>query len=158
MKTFNKIISYVSLFAFLLSLNACTSTEYLYDTPQRILRGDSDVELDNGLYKLQSISLYDNREIQLKNYSIKFIEKPGKGTYFVYFYPKNLFVDSLLMAETNFKITLYKKPVADTLNIKDIETMHYIKNKVESSTIVLLSVIGIPLAIFVGALIGRGKF
>ena len=158
MKTFNKIISYILLFGFLLSLNACTSTEYLYDSPQRILRGDSDIEYDNGLYKIQSISLYDNREIPLRNYSTKFIEKPGKGTYFVYFYPKNLFVDSLLTAQTNSKLPLYRKPVADTLNIKEIETMYFTKNEVESSTIVLLSVVGIPLAIFLGVLISRGKF
>ena len=157
MKTFSEIITYVLLFGFLLSINACTSTEYLYDSPQRILKGDSDIEFDDGLYKLQSITLYDNREIKLKDYAAKFLEKPGKETLFAYFYPKNLIVDSLLMAETNSKITLYKKPVADTLNIKEIETMHFTKSKVESSTIVLLSVIGIPLAILLGVYISRGK-
>lgn len=157
MKTFNKIILYLSLFAFLLNLNACTTTEYLYDSPQRILRGDSDIELDNWLYKLQSITLNDKREIKLMNYEIKFLEKPGNVTYFVYYYPKNLVVDSLLMAETNSKIILYKKPVADTLNIKEIESMHFAKNKVESSSIILPMVIGIPLAIFLGVMLARGK-
>lgn len=157
MRNFSKIISYVSLFAFLLSVNACTTTEYLSDSPKRILKGDSEINIDDGFYKLQSITLYDNREIKLKNYAVKFMEKPGKETFFVYFYPKNLVVDSLLMAETNTKITLYKKPVADTLNIKEIETMHFAKNKVETSSIILPMVIGIPLAIFLGVMIARGK-
>ncbi|MFZ4590106.1 MAG: hypothetical protein ACOYN6_03850 [Ignavibacteria bacterium] len=78
--------------------------------------------------------------------------------YLVYYNSKLKVIDSALTKETNSRIPLYKMPLADTLNIKEIETMHYIKNKVESSTIVLLSVIGIPLAIFIGALIDRGKF
>jgi hypothetical protein len=61
------------------------------------------------------------------------------------------------MAKTNSNIPLYKKPVADTLNIKSIETMYYKRNKVDASTITLLSVIGIPLAIILGVFITRGK-
>ena len=121
MKILNKIISYLSLFAFLLSLNACTVSEQYSDSPENILSGESDIDLD-GSFVLQRISLYNNTEISLKNYSTKFIEKHSKGTFFVYYYPKNLFLDSLLMAETNSNIPLYKKPVADTLNIKSIET------------------------------------
>ncbi len=147
-KTFYKIISYISLFAFLLSINACITTEQYSDTPEKIFSGESDLDL-KALYSLDSISLKNKRTLKLNNNIINFTERQ-KEKYLLYYNPKGSFIDSALMKETNSKILLYKKPVADTLNFKSIDSMYFSRSKTDVSYAILGAVIGIPLALFFG--------
>lgn len=143
------LIIYSLIFAFLLSINGCMTTEQYSDTPEKIFSGESEIDL-KGDYILDSISLNNKRTIKLKNYVANYIEKQ-KEKFLVYYYPKGLYIDSALMKETNSKIPLYKKLVADTINFIAIDTMHFTRSKVDVSYVILGCVIGIPLALFFGA-------
>ncbi len=149
MKPLYRIISYISLFAFLLNINACTSTEYSADTPEKIFSGKSEIDLDES-YTLDSISLRNKKTLKIRNYVAQYIEKQ-KEKYLVYYYPKGTYVDSALMLETNSKIPLYKKPIADTLNFKAIDSLHFTREKFDVSYAVLGSVILLPFVIYLFA-------
>jgi hypothetical protein len=148
MKTLFNTISYVSLFAFLLSINGCMTTEQYSDTPDKVFSNESDV-LSNENYVLDSLSLNSNRTIRLSNYVLRVFEKQ-KEKYLTYYNPKLLVIDYALMRETNSKDLLYKKPVADTLSLKDIKMMHFTRSKTDISYAILGCVIGIPVVLFFG--------
>ncbi len=135
MNAFNKTVLYFTLLAFLVSINACTTSEYSADTPEKIFSGKSDIDLDDE-YTLDSISLRNKKTLKIKNYIVQYIENQ-KEKYLVYYYPKGLFVDSALMLEKNSKVPLYKKPIADTLNFKSIDSLHFTRNKSDTSYLVL---------------------
>jgi hypothetical protein len=120
--------------------------EQYSDTPEKIFSGKSEIDL-KGEYILDSISLKNKQTIKLKSYVANYIEKQ-KEKFLVYYYPKALFLDSALMKETNSKVPLYKRPVADTLNFKAIDTIYFTSSKFDYSTIILPSVILLPLAIY----------
>lgn len=141
-----RIFTYILLFAFLLSINGCMTTEQYSDTPEKVFSSESDIVLNEN-YVLDSLSLNNNHTIKLNNYVLNIIERQ-KVMYLTYYYPKALFIDSALMNETNSKVPLYKKPVSDTLNFKDIKMMYFTRSKTDVSYIVLGSVIGIPLFLF----------
>jgi len=122
------------------------TTEQYSNTPEKILSGKSDIKLEDD-YKLDSISLCDKHTLRLNNYVTSIIEKQ-KETFLIYYYPKALFIDSALMNETNSKVVLYKKPIADTLNFKAIDTMYFTRSKFDNSTVILPFVILLPLAIY----------
>lgn len=152
MKAIYKIAVYVSLFAFLLGINACTMSEYSADTPEKIFSGKSDIDL-NDEYTLDSISLKNKKTLKLRNYVAQYIENQ-KEKYLVYYYPKLKVIDSAAMVEKNSKVPLYKKPVADTLNFKSIDSLHFTKETFDVSYAVLGGVIGIPvLLVFVGVFV-----
>ena len=146
------LITYISLFAFLLSINGCMTTEQYSDTPDKIFSSESDIELNDN-YILDSLSLKNNQTIKLSNYVLTVIEKQ-KEKYLTYYYPKALFIDSALMKESNSKVPLYKKPVADTLNFKDIKMMNFTRSKTDVSYVILGCVIGIPVALFFAGYLG----
>lgn len=148
-------ITYSLIFAILLSINGCMTTEQYSDTSDKIFSSESDI-VSNEDYVLDSLSLNSNRTIKLSNYVLRVFEKQ-KEKYLMYYYPKALFVDSVLMNETNSKVLLYKKPVADTLNFKDIKMMHFTRSKTDISYIVLGSVIGIPVVLLTLGLMGLFK-
>ncbi|MFZ4590104.1 MAG: hypothetical protein ACOYN6_03840 [Ignavibacteria bacterium] len=141
-----RIIAYISLFAFLMNISACTTTETFSDTPEKIFSGKSEIDL-KGDYTLDSISLRNKRTIPLKGYMANYIERQ-KEKYLIYYYPKGTQIDSALMKETDSKIPLYKKPVADTLNFNAIDSMYFSGKKTDVSYAVLGIVIGAPVALF----------
>ena len=146
MKLLYKIISYISLFAFLLNINACTSTEYSADTPEKIFGGKSDIDLDDE-YTLDSISLRNKKTLKIRNYVAQYNENQ-KEKYLVYYYPKGTYIDSALMLETNSNIPLYKSPVADTLNFKAIDSLHFTREKADVSYAILGGIFAIPVVLY----------
>jgi len=130
-------------------MTGCYTTQNYSDTPEKIFSGKSEIDL-NGDYILDSISLRGRKTISLKNYVANYIEKQ-KEMFLVYYYPKALFIDSALMKETNSKIPLYKKPVADTLNFNAIDSMYFTGSKFDKSYLILGGVIlGSIALVFVG--------
>jgi hypothetical protein len=147
--TLYKVIAYISLFAFLMNISACTTTEIFSDTPEKIYSGKSEIDL-KGDYTLDSVSLRNKRTISLKGYMANYIERQ-KVKYLIYYYPKGTHIDSALMRETNSKIPLYKKPVADTLNFNAIDSMYFSGSKFDKSYLILGGVIlGSIALVFVG--------
>lgn len=146
-----KLTVYLLLFAFLVSINACTMSEHTADTPEKIFSGKSDIDLNED-YTLDSISLKSKQTLKVRNYVAQFIENQ-KEKYLVYYYPFGISIDSALMKETNSKIPLYKSPVADTLNFKSIDSLHFTRTKFDTSYAILAFVIGIPVAFVFGGLL-----
>jgi hypothetical protein len=139
-------------------MTGCYTTQNYSDTPDKIFSGKSEIDL-KGDYSLDSVSLRNKRTIPLKGYMTNYIERQ-KEKYLVYYYPKALFIDSALMKETNSKIPLYKKPVADTLNFNAIDSMYFAGSKFDKSYLILGGVMlgSIALA-FVGFLVySKPKF
>jgi hypothetical protein len=141
-----RIIAYISLFAFLMNISACTTTETFSDTPEKIFSGKSEIDL-KGDYTLDSVSLRSKRTIPLKGYMANYIERQ-KEKYLVYYNPKVKLIDSALMEEKNSKVLLYKKHVADTLNFNAIDSMYFTGSKTDVSYAILGIVIGAPVALF----------
>lgn len=135
MNAFGKTVLYFTLLAFLVSINACTMSQYTAHTPEEIFSKNSDVDLDED-YTLDSISLKNKKTLKTRNYVTQYIENQ-KEKYLVYYYPKSLFIDSALMVEKNSKVLLYKKPISDTLNFKAIDSLHFTRKKFDSSYLVL---------------------
>ncbi len=143
-----RIIAYISLFAFLMNISACTTTETFSDTPEKIFSGKSEIDL-KGDYTLDSVSLRSKRTIPLKGYMANYIERQ-KEKYLIYYYPRGTQIDSALMRETNSKIPLYKKPVADTLNFNAIDSMYFTGSKIDVSYVLLGAVFVIPIYLLFG--------
>ena len=161
-----KIITYVLLFSFLLTVTGCYTTQYYSDTPEYLIemeKGKKDVVYED----LDSLTLINNKTIDLDLYTSRFIKNRNDSSYkFVYYYPRQVFDTAKMLAQKSTK-AFYKDAVPDTLDIKKISLIHYsISNFDDSKTFkiiglsILIPAVTIGLIFLIGILpyLGNNKY
>ena len=109
-----KSVSYIIIFSFLLTASGCFTTQHYSDPPEVLIakeKGKTDVVYDN----IDSLTLINKKSISLSDYSSRFIKSYMDSSYkFVYF---------------------YKTSVLDTIDIKNISSVHYSITKADNKKV-----------------------
>ncbi|MCX6157080.1 MAG: hypothetical protein WCK13_06595 [Ignavibacteriota bacterium] len=139
-----KLITFTLLFSFLLTVAGCYTTNYYSETPENMIekeQGRKDVVYDD----IDSLTLTNNKTIDLYFYTSKFIQSMIDSSYkFVYFYPRVVY-DSVKMRALKSTQAFYKDAVPDTLDIRNISFLHYKETKMLPRTYTLIALgVGIP--------------
>jgi hypothetical protein len=131
-----KTFSYILIFSFLLTASGCYTTKYYSDPPEVFIAKEKEnkgVKSDN----IDSLTLVNKKSISLSDYTSRFIKSYMDSSY--------MFVYS------------YKTPAKDTIDIKNITSVHYSTSELDIaktvSTIglkILIPVLIIGLILFVG--------
>ena len=106
-----KTFSYILIFSFLLTASGCFTTKQYSDPPEVFIAKEKEnkgVGNDN----IDSLTLINKKSISLSDYTSKFIKNYMDSSYkFVYF---------------------YKTSVLDTIDIKNISSVHYSISKADN--------------------------
>jgi hypothetical protein len=106
-----KSVSYIIIFSFLLTASGCFTTQHYSDPPEVFIakeKGNTGKEYDN----IDSLTLINKKSVNLSDYTSKFIKNYMDSSYkFVYF---------------------YKTSVLDTINTKNITSVHYSITKADN--------------------------
>jgi len=139
-----KIITYTLLFSFLLTAAGCYTTKNYADSPEELIAKENGQK--NVIYEdLDSLTLINNKTIDLDLYTSRFIKGRTDSSYkFVYFYPRVVF-DTAKMLSLKSNKAFYKDAVPDTLDIRNISTIHYSISTLDNSKTILT--IGLSIAI-----------
>jgi hypothetical protein len=109
-----KTFSYILIFSFLLIASGCYTTKYYSDPTEVFIKKEKEnkgVGNDN----IDSLTLINNKSISLSDYTSKFIKSYMDSSYkFVYF---------------------YKTSVLDTIDIKNISSVHYSITKADNKKV-----------------------
>jgi hypothetical protein len=126
-----KIISHILVFSFLLMVSGCFTAQNYSDPPEVLIKkekGQNDVVYDN----IDSLTLVNNKTINLSNYTSRFIKSYMDSSYkFVYFY-KSTILDSIDIKKISYIHYTVSKPDND-------KTLHYVAH----SIFVPLAILGI---------------
>lgn len=116
--------SYILIFSFLLTASGCFTTQNYSDPPEVFIAKEKEnkgVKYDS----IDSLTLINNKSISLSDYTSKFIKSYMDSSYkFVYF---------------------YKTSVLDTIDIKNISSVHYSISELDNAK--TLSTIGLKILI-----------
>lgn len=124
-----KTVSYVLIFSFLLTASGCFTTRHYSDPPEVLIakeKGKTDVVYDN----IDSLTLINKKSVNLSEYTSRFIKSYMDSSYkFVYF---------------------YKTSVLDTIDIKNITSVHYSITKADNKKVLpyALALMIIPFVIW----------
>jgi hypothetical protein len=106
-----KSVSYIIIFSFLLTASGCFTTKHYSDPPEVFIakeKGKMGKEYDN----IDSLTLINKKSISLSDYTSRFIKSYMDSSYkFVYY---------------------YKTSVNDTIDIKNITSVHYSITKADN--------------------------
>lgn len=106
-----KLITYTLIFSFLLTASGCYTTKYYSDPPEVFIKKEkenNDVKYDN----INGLTLINKKTISLSDYTSRFIKSYMDSSYkFVYF---------------------YKTSMKDTIDIKNISSVHYSISKADN--------------------------
>lgn len=99
-----KSVSYILIFSFMITASGCFTTQHYSDPPEVFIakeKGNTGAEYDN----IDSLTLINKKSVKLSDYTSRFIKNYMDSSYkFVYF---------------------YKTSVLDTIDIKNITSVHY---------------------------------
>ena len=152
-----KPITYTLLFSFLLTVAGCYTTNYYSDTPEVLIskeKGKKDFVYDD----LDSMTLINNKTIDLDLYTARFIQSRTDSSYkFVYYYPRVVF-DTAKMLSLKSNKAFYKDAVPDTMDIRNISMIHYTTSKLDNSKTALTIGLSIAIAAVAYLIIGLWAF
>jgi len=123
-----KLITYTLLFSFLLTASGCFTTKNYSDPPDIFIAKEKEnkgVKSDN----IDSLTLINKKSVSLSDYTSKFIKNYIDSSYkFVYY---------------------YKTSVLDTIDIKNISSVHYSITKADNKKALpyAIAIIIIPIVI-----------
>ena len=123
-----RTFSYILIFSFLLTASGCFTTKNYSDPPEVFIAKEKEnkgVKNDN----IDSLTLINNKSISLSDYTSRFIKNYMDSSYkFVYY---------------------YKTSVNDTIDIKNISSVHYSITKADNKKALpyAIAIIIIPVVI-----------
>jgi hypothetical protein len=109
-----KSVSYIIIFSFLLTASGCFTTQHYSDPPEVLIakeKGKTDIVYDN----IDSLTLINKKSVSLSDYTSRFIKSYSDSSYkFIYY---------------------FKSSVLDTIDIKNITSVHYSITKADNKKV-----------------------